>query len=145
LVSALANLNLPSLTFSASLAGQLMAMFSAVIQARAALGIDLRASGSAQLLAQFAAQMDLNALASVTASAALSASAGAAASASAELSAQLDAMLGGLSLGMLADLALVAALSVSLGTMGLNLALSPCATCAFLPQAGDGARLQLVA
>jgi hypothetical protein len=132
LVSALVDLDLPALTFSASVAGQRMAMFGALAQAQAALGIDMRASGSAELLAGFAAQMDLDALASVNASAAISASADAAASASGALAAQFDAMLGGLSLGMLADLTLVAAVTASLSSMGVSLTSSRCAACIFL-------------
>ena len=132
LISAIANLDLPAVTFSASLAGQLMAMFSAIAQANLALGIDMRAGGSAQLLAQFAAQMDLEALASVNVAVSASASAQASASASATFAAQLDVMLSGLSLGTLADLSLVAAISTSLPSMGVKLSASPCAACRFL-------------
>jgi hypothetical protein len=137
LISALTSSSMPPLTFSASMAGQLMAIFSALVQAKLALGIDMCVSGSATLLAQFAAQMDLNALASVNVSAAAVSASGqaAAASASGTLAAQLDAMLNGLSLGMLADLSLVAALTASLGSMGLNLNASPCAACRFLSAA----------
>lgn len=126
----LLSLNIPPLTIPPLALGQLLSITAALGSIKMAMGINLALPNALGLLMALLPKLNLSLLANLSIPASLSASLSAQASAALSASlGPLDAALAGLNLNAMANANLALGLAVSLGQLGIKLALTPCLVC----------------